>query len=172
MSRPCINCPELDHAHGIAADANRRVDAAWARLRAVYLSAAEAGCDVSELNVLRDHFDQGLATAEHDRRQMLAFKDFYDGVCFIMHMIERQRDGKGLPPDEAWEAWTSWLRKKQSKGHPCSGISMQDCRDSVKAQLAKVATDCPPPDSPLDPYGTPPLLDIEWSEQQMRGGRR
>ena len=39
----CYPCPKQDRAEALAADSRRQVDAAWARLRHVYLAAHDAG---------------------------------------------------------------------------------------------------------------------------------
>ena len=51
---------------------------------------------------------------------------------------------------------------------PAENQQAEDSRlqTGKQANLRKLATDCPPPEAPLDPYGTPPLLGVEWSEQQ------
>lgn len=156
----CYPCPKQDRAEALAADSRRQVDAAWRRLRLIYLAAQDAGLEIGEES-LRAHFIEGMVHDEHSSRCSDALAGFH---AFVVQAIWDLSEA-GMADAQRWEVFTSQLRRKYPR-HPASDISMKKCRETVHANLRKLATDCPPPDDPLDPYGTPPLLGVEWSEQQ------
>ena len=160
----CYPCPKEDRAEALAADSRRQIDAAWARMRLVYLQARAAGIEVGDQQ-MRDHFGDEFVHREHAQRCSDALEAFHRSVLDVVHQLEVS----GMDPAAAWQTFTVYLSKRWPR-HPAAAVSMRDCRDAVRARFAKVAEDCPPPDDPTDPYGTPPLLGVEWSEQVT--GRR
>lgn len=160
----CYPCPKQDRAEALAADSRRQVDAAWVRLRHVYLAAHDAGLDIGEES-LRAHFLESYVDNEYASRVSDALAAFHSWTVTNLHMLTDAVEAGKLDRGDAWDTFTGAWRRKWPR-HPASGVSMTDCRDSVNAKLAKASAHCPPPDDPLDPYGTPPLLGVEWSEQQ------
>ena len=160
----CYPCPKQDRAESLAADSRRQVDAAWVRLRHVYLAAHDAGLDIGEES-LRAHFLESYVDNEYASRVSDALAAFHSWTVTNLHMLTAAIEDGKLDRGDAWDTFTGAWRRKWPR-HPASGVSMTDCRDSVNAKLAKASADCPPPDDPLDPYGTPPLLGVAWSEQQ------
>ena len=70
-----------------------------------------------------------------------------------------------------------WLAPTLHDGH-CRFAAHGGCHTEVPGtadqRLDEITEDCPPPAAPaapVDPYGTPPLLGVEWPKQQMAGQR-
>lgn len=67
-----------------------------------------------------------------------------------------------------------WLAPTLRDGRCCFAVH-GGCHtgvlDAADQRLDEITEGCPPPAAPVDPYGTPPLLGVEWSKQQMTGQR-
>ena len=63
-----------------------------------------------------------------------------------------------------------WLAPTLHDGHCCFAAHAR-CH-TADQRLDEITEDCPPPAAPVDPYGTPPLLGVEWPKQQMAGQRK
>ena len=164
----CTICPKEDRAGALAADSRRQIDAAWQRMRLLYLQAHTAGVDIGD-EQLRDHFfEQQFVHGEYDARHAAAMDSFHSWVVTNVHLIDNAI-AAGMDSGEAWEKFTTGMRRRWPR-HPASEVSMADCRDTARKRFDKLVEDCPPPDDPADPYGTPPLLGVEWTEKVT--GRR
>ena len=90
----CYPCPKQDRAEALAADSRRQVDAAWARLRHVYLAAHDAGLDIGEES-LRAHFLESYVDNEYASRVSDALAAFHSWTVTNLHMLTAAiEDGK------------------------------------------------------------------------------
>lgn len=159
----CYPCPKQDRAWALEVDSQRRVDAAWERMRLVYLEAVAAGVDVGDES-MRSHFTEQFVHHERDARVSDALASFHSWVLTNAHVIDDAVTAGNIDPAKAWVTFSKALHKRWPR-HPAADVSMSDCREAAHKRLNKVIEDCPPPDDPDDPYGAPPLLGVEWSEQ-------